>query len=246
MKIRGFVLAVALLLALGATSAVFLYVQGVRQEAKKSPSGNLVAVIVSTEDIPGGTALDPLIERGTFNSVKIPKDALVQGVVTDLSQLKGRTTSATIVQGEQITAARLQGSIKQVSNVGLRPGYQAVSVSLAMPEGGGGFVQPGDHVTVYTTLKVDGKKQGGDVTVTAVPDVRVLKVSAPPTDEGGRSTSQDVQFLLELEPLDAQRVIFSEEKGSVWLALVYPGDKSPSLAPISAADLLTPAGGGRA
>jgi pilus assembly protein CpaB len=242
MRIRGFVLTLALLLALGATGAVFLYVQGVRQEAEKSPSGDLVAVIVAKEDIPGGTVLDPLIERGTFDSVRVPKDALVQGVVTDLSQLKRRTTSATILQGEQITAARLQGSASQISPVGLRPGYQAVSISLEMPQGGGGFVQPGDHVTVLTTLKAD-KKQGGDVTVTTVPDVRVLKVSAPAEGAQSRSRTEDVQFLLELKPLDAQRVIFSKEKGSVWLALLYPGEKSPSLAPIIADDLLTPGAG---
>jgi Flp pilus assembly protein CpaB len=260
MKMRGFVLALALLLALGATGAVFLYVQGVRNEAEKTPSGDLVAVIVPKSDIPGGSALDPLIERGSFSTVRIPKDALVQGVVTDLSQLRGRTTSATILQGEQVTAARLQGSVGQVSNVGLQPGYQAVSLELDMPQGGGGFIQPGDHVTIYGTLSdvniIKGslkdilsgkaasgsKKQSiGDFTVTVVPDVRVLKASSPAAAEKRGSATSDVQFLLELKPEDAQKVVFAKEKGSIWIALLHPGDNSSSLPPVNVIDLLVAA-----
>jgi Flp pilus assembly protein CpaB len=129
-----------------------------------------------------------------------------------------------------------------------------------MPQGGGGFIQPGDHVNVFATLsnvnliRLDSlnallrasantqtrKVNIGDFTVSVVPDVRVLKASAPPESAEGRSSNRvGIQVLLELKPEDAQKVIFANEKGSVWLALMYPGDEGVSPTPVNAVDILT-------
>jgi Flp pilus assembly protein CpaB len=88
MKSRGVVVVLALILATIATAGVFLYSRGVKQEAIKG--GDLQDVIVSKVDIPANTELDELISQQQFELLQVPQDAVVQGAVTDLAQLRGR------------------------------------------------------------------------------------------------------------------------------------------------------------
>jgi Flp pilus assembly protein CpaB len=258
MKTRGTALGLALALAIGATTAVFLYVQGVRQQAQTSPADDMQNVLVAKQDIPPGSNLDALIAKGVFSTVEIPRAALVQGVVTDLTQIKGRTTSAAILQGEQITTARLQGTTERTGGLlGIRDGYEALSISLESSEAGGGFIRAGDHVTIYATLEnvsiikgglasflkgkspADNQKQNiGDYTVTVVPDVRVLRVLGG--SAGSSDRNSEIQLSVELTPADSQRVIFAREKGSVWLTLLPPGQQGTGSLPTGVIDLLAP------
>ena len=259
---RGVAVGTALVLAIVATVAVFLYVQGVRKEAKTTPIANMQTVVVAKEDIPAGTNLDVLISQGAFTTVQVPQAALVQGVVTDLSQIRGRTTSATILAGEQITTARLQGSTERTGGIlGIREGYEAVTVALPIPQAGGGFIRSGDHVTLYASLDnvsilrgklrnflkgqvaADNQKQNiGDYTVTLVPDVRVLRVIS---GDERQSSSDQISLSLELHPLDAQMVVFAQEHGSLYMALLAPGQPGASLLPIGVIDLLASSFGPR-
>ena len=84
MKNRGMALAVALLVAAGATAAIFLYVQSVKKHATQ-PSAT-VTVIVSKNDITAGTKLDSLITGGQFTTLSVPTDAVVPGAVTSEAQ----------------------------------------------------------------------------------------------------------------------------------------------------------------
>src|SRR5437867_10458569 len=100
-------LAVTVLLAVAAAAAVFLYVTNVRQHAETG--GGTVTIVVSKQDIPGSTDLDPLIDQGVFATKSIPQDDLIQTAVTDVYQLRGQRTAYPVLAGEQISAARLQG-----------------------------------------------------------------------------------------------------------------------------------------
>ena len=149
MKSRGLVVVVAGLLAILATAAVFLYVRGVKQEAKTG--GGDVSVIVAKQDIPAGTALDDLITGGAFAAQLVPSDTVVRDAVTTLDDLKGRTTAYPIVEGEVVSSARLQGSETQAEGgaLGIAEGYEALTLSLEVERAGGGVIQEGDHVTIY-------------------------------------------------------------------------------------------------
>ena len=68
---------------------------------------SLATVVVATEDIPNGALLDPLIERGVFVEVQIPRYALIEDAVTDVQQLRGLRTVSVIVRNEQISPYRL-------------------------------------------------------------------------------------------------------------------------------------------
>ena len=257
MRTRGLTVIVAFLLAIGATIAVYLYVQGVKQDAKTTVT-DMATVIVSKQDIPAQTSLDNLISSGAFTTLRIPADAVVNGSVTDVSQLQGQSTAFPILQGEQITTARLQGSTTQVSGgaLGIPAGHKAVTIPLDLPQAVGGLVQVGDHITLYATFDdvqviggggslkqilegkglVSTKKFAiGDFTVTLVPDVQILKAVKPVQGGGSEGT---VLLTLALTPEDAQLVVFSKEQGKLWAGLLPPGESGTSVPPLSVIEAL--------
>ncbi len=256
MRQRGLVVAVAFLLAIGATAAVFMYVQGVRDEARTG--GALKTVIVPTQDITAGTDLNPLIDQGAFRELSVPEDAVVEGAVTSLSELRDKTTTAAILTDEQIPVARLSGGELPGGAIGIPKGMVAVTVALDGPQGGGGVVQRGDHVTLYATFEsvqvnttassiqaivhaaqsaASTKQDIGDFTVTLVPDVQVLSVNNPSVESGTTSTGI-VILTLALTPQDAQAVVFAQEKGKVWTALLPPGQAGVAEPPTTVLPLI--------
>ena len=237
MKARGMVVVVAFLLATTATGAVFMYIRGVKKEAVTG--GDLVSVVVSKEDIPAGTDLDTLIARGEFTTKRIPDDAVIRGAVTSLTQLKGRQTSEPIVAGEQITTARMQGSRDLPGgSLGIPDGFQAMTVPLDVSRAVGGALQPGDHVTIWATFQGTGtnvdpsvKALPGqeDATVSLVPDVEILRMAKPSVQKA----SDSYVVTMALEPDDAQKVVFAQENGTVWLGLLPPEQKGEAIPPVT-------------
>jgi pilus assembly protein CpaB len=223
MKIRGTAVFLAILLAFGATLAVFLYVRGVRDEAKSS-SGS-VNVIVSKLDIQAATPLDQLVLQGGFTTRSFPRSSLVDGVVTDLSQLRGQIAASIILAGEQISLKRLAPLGTSTSKLGLHAGLVAVTVPIDSPRIVGGTVSKDDHVTIYATV--------ADATLTLIPNAHVLQVTGVGTTSTGVRSGGAVTITFELKPVDSQRLVLAEEKGSLWMALLPPGEQGNSQPPLT-------------
>jgi Flp pilus assembly protein CpaB len=268
MRSRGLVVVLALILASIATAGVFLYSQGVKEDAIEG--GDLHDVIVSKVDIPANTPLDQLISEEQFSVLQVPADALVEGAVTDLSQLRGRTTTAYIVAGEQIPAARVQGGIIPGGILGIPEGHQAVAVSMGGPRAIAGALAGGDHVSIYATFDdvsltilnknflkgADDPNQLAslesadvpefDTTVVLVPEVEVLRVSRDDVvlEEDGSTSSQsasgNVTLTLAFLPEEAQQFVFAIEQGRVYLSLLPPDEPGVDLEPLTVAQVFMP------
>ncbi|MEX0754579.1 MAG: Flp pilus assembly protein CpaB [Actinomycetota bacterium] len=262
MKSRSLIVALAVLLAVGATAAVFLYVNNVREDARTG--GELTPVIVSTVDIAAGTQLDELISADGFVQQDVPTDAVVSGAVTSLDELQGRTAEQAILANEQIALGRLSdtGSDVPGGTLGLREDYQALSVKLTPEQFVGRALRGGDRVSFYAFLgglaladlsledlargKAPGESGGGSIepaTVMVVPDARVLAVTQAPTETDPAAADEgDVQeeqiVTLELTPEDAMRLITSQNTGSVWLGLIRPGDEVTKVKPVGIAQVV--------
>jgi len=243
MRSRGLVVAIAIVLAVGAAAAVVLYTQGVKEEAEAG--GQLTTVIVATQEIPANQRLDPLIEQGLFEEIQLPQDALVGGAVTSLTDLQGATTTTPILANEQISTSRLSTSEQNLNIVGVSEGHIGLAIELPAPQGGIGNIQPGDNVQVFATyqgvtvipgtlrqlIKAPTPPSGAerklpDFTLTLIPDVRVLRIQNPTVDaETGRSDSSRIQITLDLLPQDAQNLVFAQENARIWLGLLPPDEE---------------------
>jgi hypothetical protein len=64
-------------------------------------------VIVSTQDIPPNTKLDPLIEANVFRVIEVPNELVVPGALQTVDQLRGERALRFIYENEQIPLERI-------------------------------------------------------------------------------------------------------------------------------------------
>jgi Flp pilus assembly protein CpaB len=237
MRSRGLVVAIAVVLAIVAAAAVILYTNGVKSDAVTG--GALSVVVVSKQDIAANTNLGPLVEEGVFTELRVPTEAVVDGAVTDPSQLRGQTTTAPVLANEQIPLGRLSGGeAPKGGSLGISEGNVGLPVVLDGGPAGYGLVQRGDHVAVYATFKpgelvqksalrqilspaqldkilTDPNAVGPIVpipfkfTATIVTSARVLNIVNPVTVEGTKFAETDIPVTLDLSPQDAQAVTYA-------------------------------------
>ncbi|HEY7401598.1 MAG TPA: RcpC/CpaB family pilus assembly protein [Actinomycetota bacterium] len=218
MRSRGLVVALALLLAIGATAAVFLYVNGVKENALSS--GDLETVVVSTVNISANADLSALRAQGVFETKQIPADSKLESAITDPSQLEGKTATTPILAGEQIPLERVSGAQggSAFNRLSVCDTCVAVTVRVDGPPGVGGEIQRGDFVTLYatfsglatfrsardlvnqvqsgTTTTGGGNGQNNQVsglppfTMTLMPTIKVLKVENPAAPASSTESTQ--------------------------------------------------------
>jgi pilus assembly protein CpaB len=247
MKGRGLVVFLALILATLATAGVFMYSRGVQEEAKTG--GTMVPVIVTKVDIPARTDLDQLIKDDQFKILQVPASVVVDGAVTSVDQLAGKSNSVAILAGEQIPAARISGDVPGGA-LAIPEGMEAITVSLDASRGVAGAINAGDHVTIYSTFKgVPGTGTAKEtVTVVLVPTAELLAVFRPlasttfggddaPTP--GEQLPSTLTVTVALTPEDAQRFVFSLESGSPWFGLLPPDASGQPIEPITYAQVVT-------
>lgn len=222
MRRGAFAAVVTILFAAAAAGGIYLFMKNVREEAR-TPEPT-VEIVVSSQDIPAGQEIDPLIEQSIFVVKAIPSDDLVQGVITDVYQLRGQRTAYPILAGEQISAARLAGPLQAAGGtLGIPAGYQAASVTLEPQRSVAGAIDKGAHVQVFGTFA--GGAQGSDTTRVVIPDALVLAVPVP----GENSSS----ITLAVTPVEASLLIYTQEQGRVWLTLIPPNETGIVVPPVS-------------
>ena len=101
---RGLVVFLALILTTLVTAGVLLYARPMHEQ-----TGLMVPVLVSKVDIPARTNLDQLIKDDQFRIILIPASVVVDGAVTSIDYLSGKSTRVAILAGEQIPVARIEG-----------------------------------------------------------------------------------------------------------------------------------------
>lgn len=150
MRSRGLVVMLALVLATLATAGVFLYSRGVKEDARQG--GDLATVVVSKVDIAANTDLNDLIRDEMFTTTDVPKEALIDDPITQVSQLRNLRNSVYIFAGEQIPLARVQGGEVPGGLLSIPEGHQAMTVALEAPRAISGALAGGDNVAIYATF----------------------------------------------------------------------------------------------
>jgi pilus assembly protein CpaB len=231
MSSRITVIAIAVVFAATATLSVFLYARGLEENAETST--DTVGVVVVSQDIPSGTELDGLLSGGALEVQQVPADLVVSNAVTDLTALKGEKTASPILAGEQVSSTRLAGSQDLPGGVlSIPKGMQGITVALESQRViGGNVLNTGDHVAIHATF------QNEKYTVLISSDAQVLRVSrqADGTAAGTATTQSGTgnSVTLALEPEEVQKLVFGQDLGKVYFAVIPPGEEGKPLEPIS-------------
>ena len=234
MQSRVLAILIAVVLALVATAALVVYVNGAdrRAIANQEP----VAVLVAKETIKAGTSGEDAQNLKLVAPKLVPRESAVVGAFRSWSQLEGRFAAVDIMKGEQLLPTRWVGA-DEVEGRGLLPipdDHQALSIGLDVTRQVAGFVTPGDNVGIVLTLPGG---DGGTKTRFLLQNVRVLAVGATAlssrTAQGGggrvnQKGSQSVTAItLAVKKQYVESVVHAAVDGDIYLTLM-PRNADPA------------------
>ena len=245
MNRRIALIALAVVLAVVGTVAVYAYANHADQRAEAKTRG--VHVLVAQADIPAGTTWSDVRKGDYVKQESVPVDSAPADALASLSgEVRGRqVTTAAISSGQVLMRSMFAGEQSAVTGpLAIPSGKIAVSVTLPGNADVAGYVQKGSQVAVFTTHKlkslIGGKKPGsvsvGDdlyATKLLLPKVPVLATSqaAPASVNGATSSStsssqSDVIVTLAVSQQDAERLILSQQIGELYLGLLTTDSKT--------------------
>ncbi len=212
---RGPILIViSLLLAVGAAWVANRWL--VAQSAATDAGPSTVTVVTAAIDIPLGTK----IEARHLAPIQMLKDTAPEGAYDSIAALDGKVALAEILKGEILLAARFAdpGGGSTLAAV-VAENMRAVSVRVNDVVGVAGFLLPGNKVDVVAAYR-DGQDTRSE---TVVQNVKVLAVDQTATTDKNEPVVVRA-VTLEVSPLDAEKLILAEQRGSIQLALRNPRD----------------------
>ncbi|MDZ7674096.1 MAG: RcpC/CpaB family pilus assembly protein [Acidimicrobiales bacterium] len=149
-KKRIVVVAIAALVALVGTGVLVTYVRGAEDRALAGEE--LVAALVTTQQIPAGTPAEELADF--VETEEVPAKIAPEGTLSELDPVAGLVTTVDILAGETVQAARFvepdQFSARPGS-VDIPEGHLEVTIAMSQEQFIGGIPVPGDHVAVLAS-----------------------------------------------------------------------------------------------
>jgi pilus assembly protein CpaB len=234
MQSRVLAILIAVVLALVATAALVIYVNGADRRAIAGQEP--VVVLVADKDIKAGTSGE---DAQTLKQVvlrQIPRQNVVDGAFHTWSQLEGRSAAVDIAKGEQLLPTRWVGA-NEVEGRGLLPipeDHQALSIGVDVTRQVAGFVTPGDNVGIVLTVPTG---EGSTKTKFLLQNVRVLAVGATAltnrTAQGGGRVNQGkggqslTAITLAVEGKYVEEVAHAAVDGDLYLTLM-PRNATPA------------------
>lgn len=147
MSRRTIALVLAVALAALATIALISYIRGLEDKAFEGTE--TVEVFAAKEDIAAGVSGDTASQQGLIERRTVPAKVRPTGAITSLEQISGRLASVQIYKDEIIVEQRFVAPGAAVKGVlPIPPGKQAISIAVTGAPAVGGFVQPGDQVSL--------------------------------------------------------------------------------------------------
>ena len=228
MQSRVLAVLIAVVLAVVATAAMVVYVNGADRRAISGQEP--VLIWVAAKPIPAGTSGEDAKNGEMIKQVEVPQKNLVQGTIRRVDQLNERYAAVDIVKGEQLLLSRWVGA----EDIGGRrllqipEDTQAVSIGVDLIRQVAGFVTPGDKVSMVVTMPRDGV----DTTQFLLQNVQVLAVGATALTRssqgsGGRVNqgkgSQNLTAVtLAIKKDDVENVVHAAVDGDIYLTLMPP------------------------
>lgn len=199
-------------LALLGVLVLVVWAQGANDRAFEG--AKLVTVVRTTDDVSQGASVSDLAESTEL--VKLPAESVPDGAVTDLDQVAGLATSASLQAGEVLLKSRMVSPGDRKGSTDVPKGFQEISIALDPEHSVAGTIKAGDKVGMVVTFEPKDSN-APQLTDFVLNQVLVTKAkTAIVGDEGEISGSM---ITLAVKTLDAERIVHSQKWGTVWLTL---------------------------
>jgi len=222
MRQKGFYI-LALLFALLAAGAVFLYLQQLEEQVRQDLEYATVAV--AGGQIPAYTRITA--EMLVYEN--IPLSQVRDDILQHKDDISGAMATVPFYPGEQLIRDKLifpgetHGGLAYLIAPGKRAMAAAVDEIIAV----GNMLLPGDRVDVVAVLERETAAGQLSFATIFVQNLRVLAVGQSLGGEG-RIVEPALTVTLEVSPQEAQRLVLAAERGSIRLLLRGAGDTGRS------------------
>lgn len=218
-------------LALLGVLVLVVWAQGANDRAFEG--AKLVSVIRITKDVSQGASLDDL--AGSTEIVKLPAESVPDGAVTDLDQITGLATNASLQSGEVLLKSRMATPGDRKGKTDVPKGFQEISIALDPEHSVAGAVEAGDRVGMVVTFepKDSDKPQITDFVLN-----QVLVTKAKTAVVGEKGEISGTMITLAVNTLDAERVVHARKWGTVWLTLQNSDTDPSGSKPITAKEVI--------
>jgi pilus assembly protein CpaB len=220
---RTVLLVAAILVAALGAGLVALYVHNVRQQVKADEK--LQQILVAKKIIPAGTTGATASAEGDLTFMAIPKAAVAADALGAIDRVANLVALAPIYPGEQILGSKFG---KQGDSTALNiptAGNMAVSISLAGPARVNGFIVPGSEVAIFMTA--------GGSTQMILDRVKVIAVGTrtlvPSSGQTAASQQQSDVVTFGVPAAQAQKLIYAQATGAIYLTLLTADSTTPKL-----------------
>lgn len=214
-------LVVAGLVAVLAAVLVFAALHAAKNDGAASGT---TSVVVARQLIPKGSSAASIAADRAFRVTDVSGAAVVAGVITDISQLRGKVATDDIYPGQQLSMRDFSAGKGSLTTT-LATGERAIALPIDQAHGLIGQVRAGDRVDVLGGFNLDSTTGGQRPVMRALAsNVAVLK--APKS--GGTGSSNTGVVTLRVKDEVATRLAFAADNGKVWLAVRSGGDSRPA------------------
>ncbi len=248
MNRRFALFAIAFVVALASTGAVFAYVSKV--DARALAGQQPVSVLVVAEKVEAGTKAEDILGKDLARVETVARGNLPDGAVSDVKALSRKVALTDMYPGEMLLDVKFGAEAPPNSGALTIPeGKLAISITLGDPQSVAGFVTPGAEVAIFDTFNVfpkdaaSGQTPSGDrltddydknrATRLLLARVSVLAVDAKTTSKtvsadepeqaaAGTAPVKTVALTLAVSQQEAEKAIHAAETGSLWFALLSP------------------------
>ena len=231
MRQRAMIITVAVFLGIVAVFIVNSYAGRLREEALADVAKT--EVLVASEPAPSGLTLDELIDRKLVAVKLVPKEFVGEGALTPKKRLGDKVLTANLAVGEQLTANKFKVPNEAGLSFAMPDDLVAVAIPIDEMKAAGNLVKIGDYVNVIGTIKAADDKE---VTRTFLQKVKVLALGTSLENEettpdksnsklaaNTNADSRTKTVTLAISQGDAEKLVFMQEEGRIWLTLLPSG-----------------------
>jgi Flp pilus assembly protein CpaB len=238
----------AVVLAMIAGLATYSYLHGVQNRAYRNAT--LVNVYRISASISKGTPGSALVSGKLVQIGQMPQQFLPSDAVTDLASIQHEVAAANLAPGQILESDLFVAPVSTTSSgsstaQAIPKGDVAITVSVDAVHDVAGMVQPGDKVDIFIQDSTGAERflyQNVDVmavgTSVAPSGVATAQATSPTTAPHAAGSGL---ITFAVPPDAAARIVLAANggaTGSLYLALVPPGNTPSAQAPIAKSNLI--------
>ena len=225
MKRSNVIVALGLAVFVVGAVATYLVVNKDDSEASK-PSAGEANVLYASQSIPAGTTGVAAVQQGMVKSKTVAATARPSSAYSDPSELVGKTAVAAVAEGSVLTSDQFPKSSTKIGTLTIPEGKTALALKMGHLNGLAGFVQAGDRVDIFGSIKrppCNCPKEEQSRLV--LQNIEVLNVSAPTVAPGQPADASSV-FVVAVTPAEAEGLVYLTTFQDLYFSLV-PREQAP-------------------